>query len=234
MEADRVAGALDHGALEVVVQEHARDAAEEVEGLDVPADEARHRRAQVEAQEDLTAPREHHHEGPQHPQRQADADLAKVPPVDLGLLAGQRADPQVRLGRRTGTEARHDRTEVIGLARVTAGPDHLEEPAGAQVGVLPERLLDEGHVRVHHRRPYAHAPGIDPGLREHALHGGVVVAELRGDGADAPLLCVVQAQDLGFSVAPDHSSPPCGATRSGRKSPRPPRARRRRARSATS
>jgi hypothetical protein len=202
MEADRVAGALEHGALEVVVEQHARDAAEEVEGVDVPANEARHRRAQVEAQEDLATPRQHHHEGPQHPRAHADADLAEV----LSLLAGQRAQPQVRLGRRTGTVARHDRAEVIGPARVAASLDHLEEPAGAQARVLPERLLDEGHVRVHHRGPQRHAPGVEPGLSEHTPDGAVVDAELGGDGADAPLLRVVQAQDLGFSVAPDHDT----------------------------
>jgi hypothetical protein len=130
--------------------------------------------------------------------------VPKCPPVDLGLLAGQRPDPQVRLGRRSGTIARHDRPAVVGPARVAAAPDHLEEPAGAQARVLLERLLDEGHVGVGHRRPHRHAPGVEPRLREHAPDGAVVQAELCGDGADTPLLGMVEAQDRRLSVAADH------------------------------
>ncbi|XXU09723.1 hypothetical protein WMF40_10900 [Sorangium sp. So ce854] len=45
VEPDRVAVALDDGALEVVVEQHARDTAEVGERLDVPAHEEGHGRA---------------------------------------------------------------------------------------------------------------------------------------------------------------------------------------------
>ncbi|KYF94545.1 hypothetical protein BE20_06335 [Sorangium cellulosum] len=38
--------------------------------------------------------------------------------------------------------------------------------------------------------------GATARLSEHGLHGGVVQPELAGDGADGPLLAMVEAQDL--------------------------------------
>ncbi|WP_437942933.1 hypothetical protein [Sorangium sp. So ce341] len=63
VEPDRVAVALDDGALEVVVEQHARDAAEVGKRLDVPAHEEGHGRAREEAQEDPPRVTEHHDEG---------------------------------------------------------------------------------------------------------------------------------------------------------------------------
>jgi hypothetical protein len=62
VEADRVAPALEHGALEVVVQQHPGQA-ECGEGLDVAAQEAVHAGIEEEAQEDLARVAEHHDEG---------------------------------------------------------------------------------------------------------------------------------------------------------------------------
>ncbi|KYF96121.1 hypothetical protein BE20_04515 [Sorangium cellulosum] len=65
VEPDRVAVALDDGALEVVEEQHARDAVKFGERLDVPTHEEGHRRAREEAQEDPARVAEHHDEGPE-------------------------------------------------------------------------------------------------------------------------------------------------------------------------
>jgi len=208
MEADGIASALEHSALEVVVQEHARDPTEELEGFYMPPEKARHRRAQVETQEYLARIRQHHHEAEEPPLRPSDADLPEEPPVNLGLLAGQRAQAQIGFGSRPRTIARYDRPEVVTLAGVAPCLDHLEKSTGPQARILLERLLEEGDVRVSYRRTERHTPGGEPGLGEHPSDGAVVVAELGCDGTDAPLLGVEQAQDLRFSVTPDHDAAP--------------------------
>ena len=91
MEADGVAAALKHGALEVVVECDPWTAAQRSEGRLVSAQEARHPGAEEEAQEEHPRVREHHHEGHQCVLGQPDTQLAKMAPVDLRLLAWQRS-----------------------------------------------------------------------------------------------------------------------------------------------
>jgi len=92
----------------------------------------------------------------------------KLTPVDLRLLARQRAQPQVGPGHRARAVAGHDVAEVIA----------------------------------------AH----DAGLGEHALDGVAVQVQLAGDGAHAPVLGLVQAQDLRaqFRGYGHGWAPPCG------------------------
>ena len=219
VESDGVAGALQHGALEVVVEQHPRHAAEEGEGLDVAAEKRRHRRAREEAQEDLPREAQHHHEGDERPRRRAHGELAEVRPIDLGLLAGQRAQPQERLRRRPRPMARDDGAEVVGAARVAARLDHHVQAAGAEARVLGERLDDEGNEGIGDRSARLHR-GDRAGLREHAPHGAVVMAELGADGANGPLLGVEEAEDLRLAIGPDHGAP---RRRCARKSPSPDR-----------
>ena len=63
VEADRVAAALQHGALEVVVQHDPGAAAEGGEGLGMAADERCAVSVEEEAQEDAPRVAQHHHEG---------------------------------------------------------------------------------------------------------------------------------------------------------------------------
>ena len=106
VEADGVADALDDGALEVVVEHDTRHRPERVEGADVAGQEVRHAHAVEEAQVDAPGVRQHHDEGHELAAGLADLDAAEDGPVDLGLLAGQRAQAQIRLGRRTRPVAR--------------------------------------------------------------------------------------------------------------------------------
>ena len=99
MEADRVAAPLEHGALEIVVEQHAGDAAPGGEGGDMATQEVLHAGIQAEAQEDLPRVAQHHDERHQRTPRAADLQMAEVAPIDLSLFAGKGAQAQIGLGR---------------------------------------------------------------------------------------------------------------------------------------
>src|SRR5690606_15852065 len=85
-----LAGSLEHDALEVVVEDDTRHAAEVLERLGVSAQEALHRLIEREPREHRAAEREHHHEARETTLRALDLDESEVAPVDLRLLAGHR------------------------------------------------------------------------------------------------------------------------------------------------
>ena len=57
-----------------------------------------HARIEVEAHKDLATPTEHHNKGHQRARGSTDWHVPKMSPVDLGLVTGQGAKTQVRLG----------------------------------------------------------------------------------------------------------------------------------------
>ena len=73
--------ALEHGTLQVVVQQHPGYATEGGEGQHMAAQEAVHTGVQAEAQEDASRVAQHHHEGHQGPLGAADHDVAEVTPL---------------------------------------------------------------------------------------------------------------------------------------------------------
>jgi hypothetical protein len=97
---NRVADALEDSALEIVVEQDTRDPAEEGKGLDVAAEEARHRGAEEKAQEDLARPGQDHHEGGESSRRGANGEGAKARPIDLGLFTWQSPEAQKGFGGR--------------------------------------------------------------------------------------------------------------------------------------
>jgi hypothetical protein len=201
VESDRAPSALQHRAFDVVIEQDARNAAEKVECFDMAAQEAGHGGAEIEAQEDLARPAQHHDEGEKGPTGLTDRHLAEVPPIDLPLLARQRPQAQEGLGRRAGTVTGDDRAEVVRGAGIASRLDHRMEPTGTQPRVLPKRLDDEGDVGIDHRRPRRDEPVLQSGLCEHAPDGGVMMTELGGDRAGLPLLGVMQAEDLRLAIA---------------------------------
>jgi hypothetical protein len=193
MEPNRIAVTLEHGALEIVVEQNARNAPEVGERFNVSAHEERHRGAWEEAEKQAPGVAEHHHERPERPERAADLQLAEVGPIDLGLLARERAKALERLRGLLRTKPTDDTTEVIGPAEVAALFDHDEESARTKVGVLSELLDDERHERIDHRGPWRDHLCVDAGVPQHALDGGVMQPELARDGADRPALTVIEA-----------------------------------------
>jgi len=200
MEADgRTAGmihALEHGAPQVVVEQHPGHAAEGGEGQHVAPQEAVHPGVQAEVQEDAARVAQHHHEGHQWALGAAHHQVAEVRPVDLRLLARQRAQAQEGLGRRARAVAGHEVAEVVGPAGVAALAHHGVQPAGGQRGELGQCVADEGQVEVDLAGAQRGIGAHHAGLGDHALHGVAVQVQLAGDGADAPGFSLVQAQDL--------------------------------------
>ncbi len=196
MEADRFALAFEHGALEVVVQQHLGAAAEGGKRGGVPREEARHAGVEIKAQEDGARVAEHHDEGHQRAARAADLQMTEVRPVDLGLLAGQRAQPQVGLGGTARPQQRHAVAEVAGTAGVAARLHHAEQARRGQRREARQRLDDERRVRIDHRAACVAVGPRHAGLRQHAAHRAVMQAQLPRDRVHAPALDVEVAQDL--------------------------------------
>jgi hypothetical protein len=130
-----------------------------------------------------------------------------VPPVDLPLLAGERAQTREGLGDPARPVTRDDAAEVVLAAGVAAQAGHRAEAAGGELGELLQRLDDERDVGVHDGGARRGPRGGDALLREHATDRAVMHPELRGDGADAPPLGVEVAEDLRLLLGGDHAVP---------------------------
>ncbi len=148
MKPDRLAHALKHGALQVVVQEHARHAGPCAKGAEVAAQEVLQPRAEEEAQVDRAGVAQDHHEGHQRTARAADRKTVEVRPVDRCLFAGQRAQPQVGLGRRPRAVQRHEMAEVIGCAAVAAFDHHGVQAGSGERGELLQRRENERQIWI--------------------------------------------------------------------------------------
>jgi len=196
MEADCIAVPFQHGTLQIIAEQDARNTTKHLERLSVAAQEVLHAGIEAEVQEELPRIAQHHHERHQRPPCTADLDAAKMAPVDLGLFAWQAAQTQIGLGRAARAVLGDEVTEVIGAAAVAAFMHHGKQAAGRQCWELLKCLQDERQVGVDRRRPRRRSGTRQTGLHQHAAHYAVVHVQLRGDGADAPFLDMVVAQDL--------------------------------------
>ena len=168
------------------------------------ADEVGERGVEVEPDEGIARVAEHQNKRHQGAFGPTDGDLAEVRPVDLGLLPGQGAKAKVRFAHTARAQLRDAVAEVVRCAGVAACLDHVEHPCGGERGEALERLGDERQVRVElGGAPRAPTRALDPGLAQHPLDGGVMHAELPGDGAHAPVLDEVVAQDLRSDIVVD-------------------------------
>ena len=195
VEPDRVAHALEHDALEVVVQKGPRQSAKCSECLDVTAQEAVHLGVEAKAQEHAPRVAQYGHEAHQRSPRAADLQVTEVSPVDLHLFARQRAQAQVGLGRRARSHRAHQVAEVAALAGVAALAHHVVEPAGGQRRVLLQGLADEGPVRLDEARAKRDARRRGAMLAQDAAHRIAVHVQLARDGSHAPVLDGVHALD---------------------------------------
>jgi len=203
MKTDCLPLALEHRALQIIVEQDSRHAAPGIEGADVAAQKVLHSRIKEEAQVDVARVRKHHHKGHQRPAGATDLDMAKVSPVDLALLARQRTQPQVRLGCGSWPIQADQMPEVIRAALVSALARHGMQPAGREVGEFGQGLPDERQIRVDHRGAQLRPMPRQSSLRQHATHGRMMQVELARDGAAAPFLDVIQAQDPGLQFSGD-------------------------------
>ena len=100
------------------------------------------------------------------------------------------------------------------------------------VGNFSSVCADERQIRIDLRAARRRTDPGQAGLRQHPRHRGVMHVQLAGDGADAPLLDVVVAQDLRLELRRDgHAAAPgvAAAARLRRRRRRNPDADQRRA-----
>ena len=136
VEANGLPLALEHGALEVVVQSDPGHGTPGFKGLDVAAQEVLHVRAQEEAQKDASGPGQDHHKGHEWSLGLALLDVTKVPPVTLALFAGQGAQAQVGLGWRAWSVPGDEMAEVVGASTIASLHDHGVQATGGEIGKL--------------------------------------------------------------------------------------------------
>ena len=124
-------------------------------------------------------------------------------PVDLCLFARHRTQTKVGLGCGPGSQPAHEPSCLSLRTLVAAGCDHLVDSRGAEFGVLLEGGADEVGVGIEATRAYDSA-AIEARCFECGAHGDGVEPELGRNGADAPVLGVEQATDLGALGFGDH------------------------------
>ena len=81
-------------------------------------------------------------------------------------------------------------------AHVAALADHGIESRGGERWELDQRGEQEGPVRINAAGPQWGRRNRLPARRKHTAHGVAVHMQLAGDGANPPLLCSTQTQDL--------------------------------------
>jgi len=198
MEADRVAVPFQYHALQIVVEQDTGNTIPRGKGSDVATQEVLHPCVEEEAQEDLARVAEHHDDAISG--RRAISRWPKCPPIDLPLLAGQAAQAQIGFGFWTRPMAGDEMAEVIGTAPVASLAHHHIQAACRQRRECLQRLADERQIGVDPRLARWRTRPRQTGLRQHATDDAVMHVQLLGDGADQPLLRVVEAQYPRFDI----------------------------------
>ncbi|MBT1159491.1 hypothetical protein J1C56_28405 [Aminobacter anthyllidis] len=139
-------------------------------------------------------------EGHEWAPRPANLQMSEMTPVGLGLLARKRAQAQISLGLGARPVAGDHVTEVTAVTAVTPLNDHAVKTGSRQAGKGLQGLKDEREIGVDLAGSGLRAMGHQPGSGKHSMNGVVVDAELPGNGASAPLLDMVIAQDLGLQL----------------------------------
>ena len=160
-----------------------------------------HARIQAEAQEDVAREAWRRDESHQWALGATDDDVAEMPPIDLRLIAGQRAQAKIGLGRLARAQAGDDVAEVAGAAAVAALLRHAVQTAGGQRRELSQRIAKERQIGIDLRASLRRPRTRHARLPEHPLDRLMVKAQLLGDRPDAPLLNVMKAQDLRFKLS---------------------------------
>ena len=207
MEVHTLSVPLQHRGAQVVVEQSATDPAEEGEGTHVTPQEARQRLVEEEFQVQRPGVTERHHEAAQLPFRTAHSDPTEVGPVHLSLLSTKAA--QAQEGFLVDRAHNSDPTAQLPYrTRVATHPDHLEQPCGAQPGMLAQRLLDEFLVRVDRAR--ARRWRAAWGVRQRSLHRFRMQPQLGRDRPQLPVFGVVKLANPGDQAGVDHVSLPQG------------------------
>jgi hypothetical protein len=147
VKTNRIAQAVQHGGLEIVVKHHTWTPAPVVEGMDVSPQKVFQRLIEEELQVKRSGPGQRHHETGQAPARSADGHFTKVRPVDLAFLAGKALQAEkgfTGFRPQTGDEP----PDLHDAAGVAASLQHLKDPSRAELRMLVECFPDEVHKRL--------------------------------------------------------------------------------------
>ncbi len=93
--------------------------------------------------------------------------MSEARPIDLGLLAGQRAQAQIGLGHRLWSQRGDQVAEVIAAADITARHRHRMQARRGQRRALGQRLRDERPKRIDAHRRQWRGGCRHPALGEH-------------------------------------------------------------------
>ena len=219
-----LAVAIEHDALEIVVEQRARHAAERLEGAAVAMHEALEPLIEREAGVHRARPAEHQHEAAQGATRLADLHTAEARPVDLALLAGQRVEREKRFGAPLRAHAPDVAAHLHDAAHIAPRSQHLVQARRPQPRVLVERPLDEVLVRVEQRWPRSATAHETVGIDDPS-HRVVMHTELAGDRPDLPVLGEEEAAELRLELLADHAASTSSSRRRSEKPPRPSRPR---------
>ena len=130
-------------------------------------------------------------------------------PVHLSLLSTKAA--QAQEGFLVDRAHNSDPTAQLPYrTRVATHPDHLEQPCGAQPGMLAQRLLDEFLVRVDRAR--ARRWRAAWGVRQRSLHRFRMQPQLGRDRPHLPVFGVVKLANPGRPGRRRSCVPPSGST----------------------
>ena len=148
METDRIALALEHGAFQIVVEQHPGQSLPRLERRLMPTQKIGHACIEEETQEDPAREAQHHHKGHQSTFGFADGDLPEMSPVDLALLGRQGLQTQVSLRLWAGPVMGNQMAKMILPAAVTALAYHGVKAAGGESWVLLQSFEHKGQVGI--------------------------------------------------------------------------------------
>jgi hypothetical protein len=124
----------------------------------------------------------------------------------LCLLSGKSAQTQESFSG-GGAELGHDATKLTDAAGVTARANHLEQPRGAQTGILLEGLAKKVQVGIEEAIPETGMVVVEAVGLQRARHGLGMPTEFRGDGADLPVFGIKQMADASEFFVGNHAAP---------------------------
>src|SRR5271166_716666 len=202
MKQDPIAAAFQHGALQVVVEDHARLAGPSFERMHVSAQKALHRLIEEELQ--IQGPRigKRHDEAGQGALGAAHHYVAEVCPIHLRLLPWKRVQLQKRLAD-LRTQAPNGAAQLHDAAGVTAIANHCVEARGTQARMPFQRVANELDVRIDDGRP-KRLHTFEPLALDGVAHGIGMDVQLAGNRADLPMLGVKIAANLRAGFWRDH------------------------------
>jgi len=207
MEVNGVAAALEYYAFQIVIENAANAPSPVVEGMHVAEEKILQRLIQEEFQPQGSAVGKREDESGQSAAGAADDDLPEGGPVRLALLTGKGAQTQKSFSVR-GAELGHDAPELADAAGVTARANHLEQPGGAQAGILLEGLAKEIQVGVEETIPQTGMVVAEALGLQGPAYGLGMQAEFRGNGADLPVFGIKQMTDASDLFVGNHAAPP--------------------------